>query len=166
MSYLEAYGGQEEIDKIEQQLALIPELARTFEERAPLIARIKQIKTTANSNGSRLLTKAEIRGRCDALLDKVLDPEIMDREMAWTITQRFDIPSKVAAYREVAKVKGRINDKLQGEIKVVWGGDRKKKPAEVKKEVEKAITHKVATAKADDEEDTTVQWSKKKHAQK
>jgi hypothetical protein len=58
----------------------------------------------------------------------------MDREMAKVIAQDDDLLAKVSAYREVSKVRGRINEKLSGTLDVRWiqdddePTDKKKKP--------------------------------------
>lgn len=121
-SYLYAYKYQDEIDKLEvEEIGLVGE--GTAKRTREIDARIKQLKSSAKTSGNRLLRVVHISRRVNFLLDSILSDEMMDREMAFVIGQRFDLMSKVNAYDKVTKIKNRISDKLSGELVVRWEDD-------------------------------------------
>lgn len=136
--YLHVYGGEEELLTIQDEIDETFESGdpETINERRRLKSRKKQVEHSANVSGTRLLVNASVRKRAEWLLDQALSDSESDREMAYVIRQRDDLMSKVAAYREVAKVKERIRGAgaLQGEFTFAWEGDEdvpkgKKKPS-------------------------------------
>lgn len=135
--YMHAYGFEERMAELDE------EIDETFEsgdvdtknERRRLKSEKKSIERTCQANGARLLSNAIVSRRVAFLLDRYLSDDYADREMAYVIGQRDDLMSKVAAYREVAKVKERIRGAgaLSGEFTFKWEGDDdagggKKKP--------------------------------------
>ena len=121
-SYLQSHGGQREIDELEKK---IPTRNTDEETRVMTEAqkRITSIKNAARANAARLIANDSISARCGYLINRFLDPEIADREMAYVIAQREDLHAKVSAYTAVAKVKNRLNNKLQGEFIFKWEED-------------------------------------------
>lgn len=136
--YLHVYGGEERLAELDNEIddtwdSGDPE---TTNLRRHLKTEKRSIENSAAASSSRLLMDVKISLRCDWLLDQFLTDAKADREMAYVITQREDLMSKVAAYREVAKVKERIRGAgaLQGEFTFAWEGDEdapkeKKKPS-------------------------------------
>ncbi len=121
-SYLQAYGGQKEINDIEERL-LTMDQEKDLGEIMKLQGRIETIKHSARSAAALLLTNISISARCDYLVNRFLDPEMADREMGYVIGQREELHAKVAAYNAVAKVKNRISNKLEGEFIFRWEDD-------------------------------------------
>lgn len=108
--YMEAYGHNARVDSIRKKMVEIQnnkDPGYTIQLKT-LEAEIKSIEGSAKTAGNRLLTLVHIRGRIDSLMDKMISDEFNDREMQWVITQRFDLPSKVAAMREYNALKKRI----------------------------------------------------------
>lgn len=146
--YLAAYGGAERISEIEEELEAIPEIVANREEILALKAEKRKIYNRGNNLGPRLVAENKsVQDRINFLMDKWLDDEMMDREIAYTIAQRRDLASKVMAYDRVLKVKNRLSEKLTGELVVRWeedeekpaSGKKKKIRKEVKKQVDEAI---------------------------
>ena len=75
---------------------------------------------TARVEAHKQLTKPNVTKRIRELMDIYISSEIVDKELAGVILQWADLSSKVAAIREYNKVKGRVTDKLEGEIKIKW----------------------------------------------
>lgn len=66
----------------------------------------------ANTSGPRLLRNVQIQAYKNKMLDDYLSNEHIDRELAYVATQNKDTQSKVAAIRELNKVKGRATEKV------------------------------------------------------
>lgn len=158
LSYLTAYGYTDEIDKNEEKMIILSEKgsaawkkrdrvnhAKFKKEFKKLEERNKSLKQTSASNGEKLLRNTDINARIDFLFDQYLDPDVSDREMAKVIAQDKDLMAKVAAYDKVAKVRGRLSNKLEGELVVKWEDDEDE-PTEKKSSKKKAV--KKALAKA------------------
>lgn len=60
----------------------------------------------------RLLSKVKIISYCDELLDKLINNDVADRELAFAMTQRDNLHAKVSAIGEYNKVRGRITQKI------------------------------------------------------
>ncbi len=155
-SYLIAYSGADRIEKNTQALLVVEHNQKIAWKEKDLDAHAllkiqaealtedsRKAYANAGSCGPTLLRKPAILKRVNFLFDQYLDPAMMDREMAKVIAQDKDLLSKVAAYREVAKVRGRLTGKIEGELTVRWEDDEQ--PNESKKK--KAVT-KVAVKKA------------------
>lgn len=139
--YLYVFGGQEKIDNIEKKLLLLTTLAKDRSATNKLKAEKHSISKSAQTASSRLLSNVMVKGRCNWLLDNLFPSGELDREMIRVMEQWFDVPSKVAAYREFMKVKGAMTDKVTGNITVTWKDSKKgAPPVEAKKEVKKAVT--------------------------
>lgn len=82
--------------------------------------REKSLYETAKTNAADLLTKANLAARIDFLLDQLISNDFMDRELAFTAGQRWDLNAKVAAIREFNRLKARASDKLEGEFNFRW----------------------------------------------
>lgn len=73
---------------------------------------------TARSNSYQLLTNTYILEYINELLDlEGLNDSYVDKQLLFVITQNADMGSKVAAMREYNKLKNRITDKLDVNIK-------------------------------------------------
>lgn len=143
--YLYAYGGEERINDIEETLSVVvgkrglvlegeleelPVLPKRLDivegktswraVESALKADKKSTYNVANSEGTKLLVKPSIFERCNYLLDRFLDEDFAEREMAWVIAQRFDIRSKVSAFEAISKAKGRLNDKIPSKVSFSW----------------------------------------------
>lgn len=152
--YLHAYGGEERLYEIEEKIA------RTFDggklgetERRKLKSEKRSIENTATVNASRLLMNANVARRVAYLFDRYLSDDYMDREMAYVIGQRDELIPKVAAYREVAKVKERIRGAgaLTGSFEFGWMDDDGKTGTSKKIVLKKARV--TATSAEDDDVD-------------
>ena len=66
--------------------------------------------TTALSNAGRLLVNAYVLARIDELLDIQINNAVVDKELGFTIIQKRDLSSKVAAIREYNRVKKRVDE--------------------------------------------------------
>lgn len=152
-SYLYAYGGQDEIDKIETDLIIAgpnSDLdAIGIADKRRKNARIFQLKSNAKTSGNRLLRIVHILKRVNYLTDQFLNDDMMDREMAYVIAQRNDLMSKVTAYDKVTKIKNRITDKLTGELVVRWEDDDEDEELEEKQKKKPIIKAKIAIKKDD-----------------
>lgn len=155
-SYLYASGRLERIFKIEEEIAFIEaetpppadlrvkrqEFFRKKEERiAKLKLEKKSCYRVANVDGPKLLVKTGIRDRVNYLLDRYLSDEIADREMAKVIAQDKDLHAKVAAYREIAKVKSRVRGAghLEGEFVFEWDNGEDVKTGAKKKTLKATV---------------------------
>lgn len=68
---------------------------------------------TARSNAYRLLINADILARIKELLELgPLNDEVVDRELAFVISQNAELPAKVSAIKEYNALKGRILKKI------------------------------------------------------
>lgn len=107
--YLEAYGGNKEIEELDDEIVSLRELKEKgyTAEVARCEARILSLQRTAKTNGNRLLSKAVISKRCDFLLRSLCNNEFMDQELSYVAGQRHDLASKVAAIREYNSMKNR-----------------------------------------------------------
>lgn len=78
--------------------------------------------TTARSNAQRLLTNADICRRIGELLDLTLNDTVVDRELAFVITQHDNLAAKMAAIKEYNRIKKRASDsEPTRELKITWG---------------------------------------------
>lgn len=105
--------------------------------------RVKSLENQARSLAARLLAKVSIRARVDYLVDTYIENSYTDRELQYTILQRFDLNSKVQAIKEYNRLKdrGKVGN-LEGNFTFSWEnapegntGARKKpvlKKAEIK----------------------------------
>lgn len=74
---------------------------------------------TAKSNAHRLLTNAYICDRINELLDNAgLNDEFVDKQLLFMITQSADFSQKMAAIREYNKLKQRITEKVDHDVKI------------------------------------------------
>lgn len=104
--------------------------------RSDLSPKQKKQYNVARNAASRTLSKAYIVKEGDRILKSFFNEINMDKELAWTATQRKDLPSKVMAMREFNQLKARVLKKLdivsQGEriqpiIQIIeYGGTIKK----------------------------------------
>lgn len=121
-SYLQALGGQLKINEFEEK-KLTLNMETDLGDILKIEGQIQTIRNSARTQASTMLTNLNIKARCDYLTNRFLDPDNADREMGWVIAQREHIPSKVAAYTAIAKVKNRLSSKLEGEFIFKWEGD-------------------------------------------
>lgn len=75
------------------------------------------------SNGSRLLRNDKVRARINTLLDALINPETVDRELIKLVMQNGDLGVKIAAIREYNKVKGRVAEKIDQNVVYAWATD-------------------------------------------
>lgn len=155
LSYMNSFGFAIEVEKNLEKIMVLDERkgaawkAGEKEKHKALVGEIdtlgkrnSSLRKTAAANGDKLLRNTEILRRIDYLFDVYLNPDVMDREMSYVMAQRDDLISKVAAYREVAKVRGRVSNKIDGELVVRWEDDSDE-PDKKKKTVKKASVKKV-----------------------
>jgi len=64
---------------------------------------------TASAEAARLLRNVKVQKKCNELLDKLVEDEIVDRELAFTIMQRDELSPKVAAIKEYNAVRKRVD---------------------------------------------------------
>lgn len=85
--------------------------------------RQKKSYNVAKQSAYKLLTKIDIIAKCNEIMDSRIDNEVVDRELSWTISQRKDLASKVAAVREYNSLKARIQKPKEGDPNsvVVYG---------------------------------------------
>lgn len=72
----------------------------------------------AKASGTRLLSNVSIRGFINSELDRLFTSKEVDRELSRVINQDKDVNSKVAGIREFNKLKQRITDKTEIEVKM------------------------------------------------
>lgn len=73
--------------------------------------------TGARASASRLLTKANILGEINNILESaVLNDEFVDKQIAFLITQNADFSSKMSAIKEYNALRQRITKKMKVEI--------------------------------------------------
>jgi len=152
--YLHAYGKEKEIEELEKKIETTHHKGKQGDnERREHKGRIKSIERAAQSASARLLSSAIVSNRANYLLDRYLSDDYADREMAFVISQRVDLMAKVAAYREVAKVKERVRGAgaISGEFSFEWEGDEPKKGEKAKAPTVKKATVKLTTAGPDEE---------------
>jgi len=70
-------------------------------------------KKVCDTLSLRLLGKVGILTRINGLLNKLINDEVVDRELAFTMTQRDNLHAKVSAISEYNKVRGRIITKIK-----------------------------------------------------
>lgn len=78
----------------------------------------KKENKTARSNSHKLLTNADIGNRITELLEKWwFNDNFCDKQLLFLMTQNVDFATKLWAIREYNKVKQRITDKSEVELK-------------------------------------------------
>jgi len=140
-SYMQAYGYNSEIDKINEKIEIIrakkgKKDAVTGEDVGITVleAKIKSIKHVAQTLAYDLMTKKPIRQRIDYLLSSYITHDHGDRELQFVILQRNDLASKVAAIREYNRLKERGNKGvLEGNFTFTWEKDDDDTPSTKKK---------------------------------
>jgi hypothetical protein len=158
LSYMTAFGYADEVEKNSERMLILNEKGsaawkkgdkdshkKLKKEFKTLEDRNKSLKKSAASLGEKLLRNTEINERIDYLFDQYLEPDAMDREMAKVIAQDDDLMSKVAAYDKVAKVRGRLSGKLEGELIVKWQ-EQPEDPADKPTQSKKAAVKKTLEA--------------------
>jgi len=65
---------------------------------------------TCSAAASRLLRSVKISARISELLNIYLNDNLVDNELAYTISQKADLGSKVAAIREYNRLKKRVSE--------------------------------------------------------
>lgn len=123
--YSLAYGYDEKIEKIQAEIEdLQSKAAAGYSVKVKALeAAVRRIRTLCSVEGSRLLVKPSVTERCDYLLSTYISNDFADRELAYVIAQRVDLPSKVAAIKEQNRVKSRVAQKLEGDFRFEWGGE-------------------------------------------
>lgn len=107
---------------------------------------IRRMENNARSRASMLISKRDISHRLDFLLDALISDETMDRELAFTAAQRYDLNSKVQAIKEYNRVKDRgAAGRLEGLFTFAWEDVEEKGVVAKKKPIIKK-----ATVKGDD----------------
>lgn len=74
-------------------------------------------RLTCQVNSSRMLSNAIINQRINDLLITLMDNDAVDAELAWIMNQRQELAPKVQAIREFNKLKKRVTEKRELEIK-------------------------------------------------
>lgn len=64
----------------------------------------------AKVKASQLLTKVNIKNKCNELIDALIKDEIVDRELARVILQNDELAPKVSAIKEYNVLKKRVSD--------------------------------------------------------
>lgn len=77
---------------------------------------------TACVSASRLLRKDNVSHRINELLDLRLSDELVDRELAYVVSQKSDLSSKVAAIKEYNRLKRRVDDSPKIAVIPIYGG--------------------------------------------
>ena len=90
---------------------------------------------TAVVNASRLLTNANILERISEIMDIMINDIVVDKELAFTIIQKSNLPAKVAAIKEYNILKQRIIKKVD----VTSGGEKINREAKLNKEDKKLL---------------------------
>jgi len=136
--YIQAYYADEiikldeEIEKFEKEkekaslastdrAELIQSNKKYDNEINPRQRRIKSLEKTARTMAADLLAKTGIRARVDYLVDTYIENSYTDRELQYTILQRFDLNSKVQAIKEYNRLKdrGKVGN-LEGNFTFSW----------------------------------------------
>jgi hypothetical protein len=120
-SYIQAFGFLEKINKANEELTIIPYNKEI--ERKKKRQEVLKMENNCRANSSYLLTNPNIVARCDWYLMQLYSDDNVDAELSFAIRQRKDIPSKVSAIKEYNRVKNRVQEKISGEITIVWGGE-------------------------------------------
>lgn len=77
-------------------------------EYSALNAEQRKIYDSASAMSVALLRNIRVIKKCNEILDKLIENEIVDRELAYTIMQRDELSPKVSAIKEYNQLKGRI----------------------------------------------------------
>lgn len=117
----------------------------------PRQRRIKSLEKTARTLAARLLAKVGIRERVDYLVDTYIENSYTDRELQYTILQRFDLNSKVQAIKEYNRLKdrGKVGN-LEGNFTFSWEDPAQGNSKAQKKPVLKKVDIK--------QKDSVVEW--------
>lgn len=85
---------------------------------------VERLLKVCQVESSTLLSKPIIRERCSFLTSKLFSDNYADEELAYTIGQRFDLASKVAAIKEYNRKRegGKAGD---GVLEIRWVGPGK-----------------------------------------
>lgn len=141
-SYMQAYGYNDEIIACNNDIEkLRREKPRGYTVRIQMkLDHIKSRQDVARANGSALLATPNVRRRVDWLIDQYINNEYTDRELQYTIMQRWDLNAKVTAIREFNRLKARGQaGKIEGNFTFAWENDdessTKKKPTIKKIEI-------------------------------
>lgn len=83
-----------------------------FIPRSDLSAKQKRQYNVARSMAVHVLARVNIIKEGDKIVKSLFNEVDMDKELAWTATQRKDLASKVQAVREFNQLKARVLKKL------------------------------------------------------
>lgn len=121
-AYAFAYGFQQKIDDLE--VGMIGADTRTGRGAKKKISALsqaerslKKINSTCQACASRLLLDANVLTRCNYLMDQLANDTVVDRELVFTIQQRYDLSSKVSAIVHYDKKKGRLIERREDVVK-------------------------------------------------
>ncbi len=88
-------------------------------------------KALCDNLAGRLLGKVVVLNRCNELLDKLINDDVADRELAYTMAQRENLHAKVSAIGEFNKVRGRITTKIKHKFEGVGDEALKERLADI-----------------------------------
>ncbi len=117
-SYAFAYGFQEELNKLQENLPVTSMLKgrgkkkKSFSAYSRAEAEIKRIENVCASSATRLLINVNVKLRCNYLMDQLAAHTIVDRELLYVIEQRHDLNSKVQAIKHHDQRESRIREKV------------------------------------------------------
>ncbi len=142
--YMQAFNFNDQVVANEKEIDdLMAKKAKGYTVRvAQLEAKNKSLNHVARNESSKLMAKRGVGKRCDYLMDSMISDDHSDRELQYTILQRFDLNSKVQAIKEYNRVKDRgAAGRLEGSFVFSWEGEGEKpakkpiiKKATIKKE--------------------------------
>lgn len=117
-SYAFAYGYQEGLNKLQENLPIASTLKgkgkskKKFSDYSKAEAEIKRIENVCAACATRLLINANVKLRCNYLMDQLAAHTIVDRELLFVIEQRHDLQSKVQAIKHHDQREARIRQKV------------------------------------------------------
>lgn len=121
--YMQAYGFNDEIDKLQEEIdTIMQKKGKGYTVQVEIRdRRIRSRSRVATTLAGRLLAKVDIKKRCSFLMSSLFTTEFMDEELTFVAGQRGDLNAKVSAIREHNRLKGRIEEKIDADITYRWG---------------------------------------------
>jgi len=99
-SFIYAYGRTERYNELLE--------LKNSNPSATTRAAFKKFENLCAKGGSDLFRNTQIVDRVNKLFDSLYNNDHVDRELSYTITQRYDLASKVQAIREFNRISNRI----------------------------------------------------------
>lgn len=131
-SYIYSHG---ETDKHNELIA-----AKAANPSMETRAALKRFENLCAKLGSNLFRNVHIVDRVNKLFDSLYSNDHVDRELSYTITQRYDLASKVQAIREFNRISNRIKKNESSDTVTFTWEEAKDNDNAVAPKVTKSVT--------------------------